>query len=138
MFYIDSPTRSLQAFDFDNGEISNGRVATRFPDHYGYPDGMSADVEGGLWISFWLGSAIRRFDSFNEFRMTEVIDIPVKRVTSSTFAGKNLDTLIITTAHKNDPTEPIEAGMVFITNPGVSGIPISLFDKEKPRLTVEK
>jgi len=134
MYYIDSPTRALQAFDFKDGEISNGRIVAKFPDIYGYPDGMSADVEGGLWISFWLGSAIRRFDSLNNFRMTEVVDIPVKRVTSSTFAGKNLDTLIITTAHKNDPIEPLQAGMVFIANPRVSGIPIPLFDRAKPPL----
>lgn len=129
MYYIDSPTRSLQAFDYDNGEISNHRVATTFPDSYGYPDGMSIDVENGLWISFWLGSAIRRFDSLNDFRVTEVIDMPVKRPTSSAFVGKNLDSLVLTTAHKDDPNEPIEAGMTFIVNPGVSGIPIPLFNR---------
>jgi gluconolactonase len=134
MYYIDSPTRTLQAFNFNNGEISNGRVVARFPDSYGYPDGMSGDVEGGLWISFWLGSAVRRFDSLNEFRMTEVIETPVSRTTSSTFAGKNLETLIITTAHKNDPDESMEAGMVFIAHPGVRGISIPLFDRAKPPL----
>ncbi len=129
MYYIDSPTRSLQAFDYNDGEISHHRVATRFPDSYGYPDGMSIDVEGGLWISFWLGSAVRRFDSLNNFLMTDVIHISVKRPTSSVFAGKNLDSLVITTAHKFDPSEPIEAGMVFITTPGVSGVPVPLFSK---------
>ena len=138
MYYIDSPTRVLQAFDFINGEIFNGRVVAQFPDSYGYPDGMSIDVEGGLWISFWLGSAVRRFDSLNGFRLTEVIDIPVKRPTSSTFAGKNLDSLVLTTAHKNDPDEPIEAGMVFITDPGVRGVPIPLFDRAKDRPTVDR
>ncbi|HEY4898409.1 MAG TPA: SMP-30/gluconolactonase/LRE family protein [Candidatus Nanopelagicaceae bacterium] len=134
MYYIDSPTRSLQAFDFDNGEISRGRVVTRFPESYGYPDGMSADVEGGLWISFWLGSAVRCFDSLNNFRVTEVIDIPVKRVSSSTFAGKDLDSLVITTAHKNDPDESVEAGMVFIAQPGVRGTSIPLFNRAIPPL----
>ena len=126
-YFIDSPTRSLQAFDFDNGDISNGRVVARFPESYGYPDGMSSDVEGGLWISFWLGSAVRRFDSLHDFQMTDVIELPVKRPTSSVFAGKNLELLIMTSAHKHDPEEPNEAGMVFITNPGVCGNPIPLF-----------
>ena len=137
MYYIDSPTRSLQAFDFSSGEISGGRVVARFPDSYGYPDGMSIDVEGGLWISFWLGSSVRRFDSLNNFQMTEVIDIPAKRTTSSVFAGKNLDSLVITTAHEDDPNEPREAGMVFIAHPGVSGVPIPLFDSAKPRASVD-
>lgn len=128
MYYIDSITRALQAFDFDKGEISNGRIVLTFPENYGYPDGMSSDVEGGLWISFWLGSTVRRFDSLNNFQITEVIETPVKRTTSSAFAGKNLDSLIITTAHRNDASEPIESGMTFIVNPGVSGVPVPLFN----------
>lgn len=127
MYYIDSPTRTLQLFDYDGLDISNRRVGLTFPESYGYPDGMSIDAEGGLWIAFWMGNAVRRFDPSSNFSETAYIATPAKRTTSCVFAGENLDQLIITSAHENDSSEPNEAGMTFIANPGVRGVATSLF-----------
>ncbi len=131
MYYIDSPTRTLQLFDYDGFDISNRRVGLTFPEHYGYPDGMTIDAEGGLWIAFWMGNAVRRFDPSSNFKETAHIATPAKRTTSCVFAGENLDQLIITSAHENDSSEPNEAGMTFIANPGVRGVPTSLFKVNK-------
>ena len=48
MYYIDTPTGAVQAFDFDaaKGAISNGRIAFRIPEGTGHPDGCTIDADG--------------------------------------------------------------------------------------------
>jgi sugar lactone lactonase YvrE len=91
----------------------------------GLPDGMSIDAEDGLWVAFWGGSVVRRFDK--DFTITAEINIPTPFVTSCVFAGPELDTLIITTAHNGEADAPPRAGMTFICKPGVKGVVTNLF-----------
>ena len=62
MYYIDTPTRHVDAFDFDpvEGEISNRRHVIEIPKDMGYPDGMtieqyfeklSRDGLDGEWVA---------------------------------------------------------------------------------------
>jgi len=52
---------------------------------------------------------------------------PAPYVTSCVFAGPELDTLIITTAHNGEVDAPSQAGMTFICKPGVKGVVTNLF-----------
>jgi sugar lactone lactonase YvrE len=133
MYYIDSPTRSVQIFDYDGRDISNRRVGIVFPEGYGFPDGMTIDAEGNLWIAFWMGSSVRAFDPSQGFAEIAKIETPAKRTTSCVFAGENLDLLIITSAHKNDSSEPQQAGMTYIVRPGVSGVATKAFQEVSKR-----
>ena len=60
-----------------------------------------------------------------------MIEVPVDRVTSCTFGGRNLDTLYITTAHWDMSEEELSkttfAGCLFAANPGVKGLPDTRF-----------
>ena len=60
MYFIDTPTREIAVFDYDDatGAISNRRVAVRFPDGHGWPDGMAIDAEGQLWVAEWDGGCV--------------------------------------------------------------------------------
>ena len=64
MYYNDTPTMTVQAFDYDDktGSISNRRVAIKIPRGMGAPDGMTIDAEGKLWIALWGGYAVGCFD----------------------------------------------------------------------------
>ena len=55
LYYIDSPLRRVDAFDYDlaTGAISGRRPYLTFDDRVAKPDGMTIDAEGGLWIAFW-------------------------------------------------------------------------------------
>jgi sugar lactone lactonase YvrE len=99
MYYIDSPTRKIRAFDFDikTGSLSNERAVIVLPEVEGYPDGMTTDEEGNLWVAHWGGYKVGRWNPFTG-EMIDKIEIPVKRVSSVTFGGDNLDELYITTA----------------------------------------
>ena len=64
MYYIDTPTRHVDAFDFDpvEGGISNRRHVIEIPKDMGYPDGMTIDAEGKLWVALWAGWGVGRWD----------------------------------------------------------------------------
>lgn len=128
MYYIDTPTMQVAAFDYDaeTGRIFNRRVIIAFPDGIGRPDGMTVDAEGLLWIAHWDGGRISRGDPA-EGRLLQEIGLPVTRVTSCCFGGRNLDRLYITTARTGLTEDQLRdqphAGSLFAVSPGVVGLP---------------
>ena len=98
-YYIDTPTREVTAFDYDlsNGQISNPRVVITVPEALGWPDGMTSDTEGMLWIAMWGGAQVTRWNPQNG-ELLEQIALPAKNVTSCVFGGDNLNELYITSA----------------------------------------
>ena len=102
LYYIDSPTQKVNAFKFDleSGAIQFDRTAIEIPISLGTPDGMCIDREGKLWIAHYGGSGVYRWDPFTG-ELMEKIPLPVPNVTSCAFGGKNLDTLLVTTAREN-------------------------------------
>lgn len=126
-YYIDSPTREVAAFDYDagTGQLSNRRVVVPIPDGEGFPDGMTIDAEGKLWIALWGGWGVVRYDPKTGERLGK-IELPVEKVTSCTFGGDGLDELFITTARIGLGGAELEAqpfaGGVFRVKPGVSGL----------------
>jgi hypothetical protein len=99
MYYIDTPTFEVAAFDYDiaTGGISNRRVAIRIPETDGYPDGMTTDREGCLWIAHWDGWQETRWDPHTG-RKIHHIPMPAARVTSCAFGGDTGNDLYITSA----------------------------------------
>ena len=128
MYHIDSPTRRVDAWDYDNptGSISNRRAVYHVQQEGAFPDGMAMDVEGKIWLALWGGWAVIRFDPVNGEEL-ERIPVPVSRTSACAFGGPNLNTLFITTAKKDITPDELEkeplAGCVFKTNPGVCGQP---------------
>lgn len=131
MYYIDSPTRRVDAFDFDaaNGALANRRTVIEIAD--GFPDGMCIDEAGNLWVALWGGWGVVCFDPRTGTALAK-IDIPVECVTSCCFGGAAWDELYITTASRDldaagRARQPL-AGSVFIARPGVRGVPTDLFE----------
>lgn len=126
LYYIDSPTRSVQAFDYDadTGDLGRPRVAIDLATTNGYPDGCTIDTDGNLWIAFWDGACVMRWDPVHA-RLLDTLHLPVARVTTCTFGGPGLDTLFITTAATGlsaaDRAAQPQAGFVFTAQPGARG-----------------
>jgi sugar lactone lactonase YvrE len=123
-YFIDSLAHCVDAFSYDGQEITDRRTIIKFGENE-IPDGMCVDGEDGLWIAFWDGSQVRRYDE--KYKLSEKIDFPVSYTTSCTFAGKDLDQLVITTAHNNEMGKHPQAGMTFICKPGIKGKKTTLF-----------
>ena len=102
MYLIDSPTKKVFAFNYDvtTGNISNQRVAVTIPNTEGYPDGMTVDTEGNIWVALWAGFKVTRWNPHTG-KLLQSISVPAPNVTSCIFGGSNLNELYITTARKD-------------------------------------
>ena len=126
MYHNDSGRRVTYVFDLDaDGNATNCRVFATYGADEGYPDGMTVDAEACLWIAFWDGGCVRRYSPAGEC-MGE-IEVPVARPTSCAFGGPNLDRLYITSASigLDEAARAVQpqAGNLFMTSPGVRGLP---------------
>lgn len=127
MYYIDTPTGTVDAFDFDleTGTISNRRTVITFPDGVGKPDGMTADSDGMLWVAHWGGGRVTRWDP-HAGQLLQTVEVPAPNVTACAFGGSDLDQFYITTARNglDDATlaQYPHAGGLFRTFVGVRGI----------------
>ena len=132
MYHIDSPTRRIDAFDFDvaAGTLARRRMVVKIPEGWGLPDGMCVDVEGMLWVGLWGGGKIARWDPSSGV-LLDTIEVPVVNVTCCAFGGPDLADLYITTSRVGLDAEGMvrhpHAGAVFITRPGTQGLPANRF-----------
>jgi sugar lactone lactonase YvrE len=53
MYFVDSKLRTVDAFTFDadDGAIFDRRRVVEIPADGGYPDGMTVDAQGGIWVA---------------------------------------------------------------------------------------
>ncbi|MCH2115436.1 MAG: SMP-30/gluconolactonase/LRE family protein [Pirellulales bacterium] len=127
MYYIDTVSAAVDAFDFDNGagKVSRRRTVFQVPQGMGLPDGMAIDDSGKLWVSFWDGWQVARICPI-EGKVIGKIELPVANVTACAFGGAALDQLFITTARAGVSDEDLEkqplAGDLFMAQPGVHGV----------------
>lgn len=110
LYYIDTPTKKVVRYKYDinSGDISEKSDLIEFTNH-GYPDGMSIDKNGNLYIAEWGGGAISKWNSVDG-KIIERYNLPVINVTSS--AIDNYMNLYVTTA-KSDKNEEQLGGALF-------------------------
>ena len=112
----------MTVFDYDaRAGLVNPRPFVEIEEWAGKPDGLCVDAEGGVWVALHRGSAVRRYDA--QGRLSEVVELPVNKVTACTFGGEDLDRLFITTSRENlpDDVEPA-SGSVYLAEVGVKGL----------------
>ncbi|CAM3911742.1 SMP-30/gluconolactonase/LRE family protein [Alkalicoccus chagannorensis] len=118
MYYIDTPRRTIRRFqiDLESGRLGELTCAFEVPEHFGFPDGMTIDADGRLWVAFFEGGCVRCIDP-EEGRVVDKIELPASRVTSCCFGGRDMDELYITTARGGLSDEELEeqphAGGIF-------------------------
>ena len=98
MYFIDTPTRDVTAFDYDlkTGQIANPRRIIHFDKSFGWPDGMTTDTDGNLWIAMWGGARVSQWRP--DGMLLAQFGVAAKNVTSCVFGGVNMNELFITTA----------------------------------------
>jgi len=98
-YFIDTPTREVKAFDYEvsTGQIANARVAIRVPGALGWPDGMTSDTEGNLWIAMWGGAQVTKWGPSTGQLLAQV-SVPALQTSSCVFGGRDMNELYITSA----------------------------------------
>lgn len=126
MYFADSPTREITAFEYDptKGELGARKVIATLSDGTGVPDGSCVDSEGCIWNAVWEGYRVERRSP--DGQLDRVVEVPVRKPTCCAFGGSDLTTLYITSsrlAETDDDLarEPV-AGGLFSARPGVRGI----------------
>jgi sugar lactone lactonase YvrE len=129
LYFIDSPTRSVRAYVVDpqTGNLGSDKTILSIPAREGFPDGMTIDADGMLWIAHWDGWQVIRWHP-ETGDILRRIPLPVAQVTSCIFGGPHLTDLYITTARTGlseaDLREQPLAGSLFVLpDCGVSGLP---------------
>jgi sugar lactone lactonase YvrE len=119
MFYVDTPTRRVDVFDYD-GSLHDRRTFVRVPEEHGNPDGLWVDTEDGIWLALYGGSAVHHYDATGT--LVDIVELPVTNVTSCTFGGDDFSTLYITTSRESlGPADQPSAGSIFQVGTGVTG-----------------
>nr|WP_153426647.1 SMP-30/gluconolactonase/LRE family protein [Streptomyces alkaliphilus] len=127
MYYIDTPTRRVDVFDFTpDGDVRDRRPLVHTGERDGFPDGMTVDADGCLWVAFWEGGAVRRYTP--EGRLDRTLRMPVSRPTACAFGGPGLRDLYVTCARVGlgPHDEPLAGSLLVIPDIG-QGLPQPAF-----------
>jgi len=126
LYHTDTLAGLIYAFDRTRtGSLSNKRVFARFAPGSGFPDGPIVDAEGCVWTGVFGGWGLQRYSPRGELLQT--LRLPCSAVTKAAFAGDDLKTLFITTAHvalnaEERKQQPL-AGGLFTARIDVPGLP---------------
>ena len=117
----DTIANVIRAYDVDpdTGDISGERPFFEGFDR-GLPDGSSVDAHGFLWNCRYGGGCIVRVGP--DGTIDRVIDMPSENITTCTFAGPDLSTLLVTTASMGRPPGDRLAGNLFAIDTNVRGL----------------
>lgn len=131
MYYIDTPTRRVDVFDYNvaKGTIANRRTAFDFAENNveGNPDGMAIDADDNLWVACFGGNQVIHVDP-RSGQLLQRVPIPASQVTAVALGGPTDrfggDTLYVTSMRKGLSKEQLlkepNAGAVFaVTGLGV-------------------
>jgi sugar lactone lactonase YvrE len=131
-YFIDTPSRQVTAFDYDlaTGNIASPRPVVTVPPELGWPDGMTSDAEGMLWVAMWAGAKLTRWNPVSG-QLLEALPLPALNVTACAFGGPDLTDLYITSARKGMSPEQSakypHSGGLFLIRTKIQGMPSFTF-----------
>lgn len=125
MYHIDTPTRRIDVFRYADGRVTDRRRFAEIEHGAGFPDGLTVDADGCVWVALWDGAAVRRYTPDGE--LERAVELPVPRVTACAFGGADLTDLYITTARVGlDSPHPVAGSLLVVPDAG-KGLPLPAF-----------
>ncbi|WP_367323401.1 SMP-30/gluconolactonase/LRE family protein [Streptomyces sp. HUAS ZL42] len=117
MYYVDSPTGRVDVFDHEDGRVTNRRPLVEIEEGAGFPDGLTVDADGCVWVALWDGAAVRRYTP--DGTLDRVLELPTPRVTACAFGGSDLTDLYITTARVGlEAPHPVAGSLLVVPGAG--------------------
>ena len=120
-YFGDTQRNVIWAYDYDeaSGEIANERPFFASFER-GAPDGSSIDAEGRLWNCRFGGGCVVCVTP--DGRIDQVLEMPVRNVTTCAFGGADLKTLYITSAAMMTTESDRLAGSLFAYGADIAGL----------------
>ena len=115
VYYVDTPTCRIDAYVYD-GELG---ARTTFAEIDGWPDGLTVDDEGCVWVAIYAGARVERWTPDGE--LDRALPIPEANPTACCFG----DGLLYVTTGRGE-------GRVYVHDAGVSGRPAQPFRRTAP------
>jgi sugar lactone lactonase YvrE len=136
LYLADTALGVVDVFDLDadTGALSGRRRFLDFSDEEAWPDGMTVDDDGMVWIALGRAGQVRRYRG--DGTPDGIVTLPTTNPTSVTFGGDDGGDLYITTSWFDlEPASRADqplAGAIFRTHPGVTGPPSPRFADVPP------
>jgi sugar lactone lactonase YvrE len=118
VYYVDSPTRRVDVCRMDGELPVDRRELVRIEDGAGFPDGLTVDADGCVWVALWDGGQVRRYTP--DGALDRTITLPTPRPTACAFGGPGLRDLYITTARTGlgDHPHPFAGSLLVVPGAG--------------------
>lgn len=122
VYHVDTFARTVSSHSYGFGPFDTGEAWIALPlELPDYPDGLTVDSEGALWVAQWGGSSVRRHAPTGE--LLDVVTVDAEQVSSAAFVGSDRDRLAITSAREGLQSPTDHAGAIFLADVGVTGLP---------------
>src|SRR5215207_334036 len=125
LYLADTGICAVDVFhlDFETGELAQRRRFLDFTDVQLWPDGMTVDDEGLLWVALGRSGSVHRYRA--DGTLDGMVRLPTSNPTSVAFGGGDGGDLYVTTSwsdlEPDDRSAQPLAGAVFRCRPGVTG-----------------
>jgi sugar lactone lactonase YvrE len=137
LYLADTGISVVDVFDLDvqSGAVAERRRLLDFGEAQVWPDGMTVDDEGMLWIALGRSGAVHRYHP--DGTLDGIIEVPTSNPTSVAFGGADAADLYIVTSwfdlEENSRAAQPLAGAIFRCRPGVTGRPTPRLADFPPR-----
>lgn len=123
LYHVDTLGRTIHAVPLDGAKAGVPQLFATIAAEDGYPDGVTVDAAGGVWVGLWGGWSARRYAP--DGTVDTVVRFPVANITKVAFGGTDLRTGFATSASKGlseaERAVQPEAGSLFAFDVDVPG-----------------
>lgn len=122
IYHVDTFARTVSTHSYGEGAFDTAEPWVTLIDEFeGYPDGLTVDATGTLWIAEWGASRVSRHSPAGV--LLDTVSVDAAQVSCPGFVGVGRDTLAITTAQEGLTEFTDRAGALFVAHVGAVGQP---------------